>query len=61
MRTIDMPHEVKSAGWNHLVYGNLLDQFLSTNHELLWAIDTHKRIILANEAYTRFVYELTGE
>lgn len=61
MRTIDMPHEVKSASWNHLVYGNLLDTFLSTSHELLWAIDTNKKIILANEAYKRFVFELTGE
>lgn len=61
MRTIDMPHEVKSASWNHLVYGNLLDTFLSSSHELLWAIDTNKKIILANEAYKRFVFELTGE
>lgn len=61
MRTSDTPHEVKSASWNHLVYRNLLDTFLSTNHELLWAIDTNKRIILANEAYKRFVYEQTGE
>ena len=61
MRTIDTPHEVKNASWNHLVYGNLLDAFLSSSHELLWAIDTNKRIILANEAFKRFVYELTGE
>jgi len=56
-----MPHEVKSASWNHLVYGNLLDTFLSSSHELLWAMDTNKKIILANEAYKQFVYELTGE
>jgi hypothetical protein len=61
MRTIDMPHEVKSSSWNHLVYGNLLDQFLSTSHELLWAVDTNKKIILANEAFKRFIYEMTGE
>jgi hypothetical protein len=61
MRTIDMPHEVKSPGWNNLVYINLLDDFLSSSHELLWAIDTNKKIILANQAYKRFVYEATGE
>jgi hypothetical protein len=61
MRTIDTPHEVKNASWNYLVYGNLLDAFLSHSHELLWAVDTNKKIILANEAYKRFVFELTGE
>ena len=60
MRTIDLPHEVKSTSWNHLVYGNLLESFLSDGHELLWAIDTNKKIILANEAYKRFVFEMTG-
>jgi hypothetical protein len=61
MRTIDMPHEVKSASWNHLVYRNLLDTFMSSNHELLWAVDKSKRVILANGAYKSFVFELAGE
>ena len=61
MRTRDLPHEVKNSTWNQLVYGNMLDAFISNSQELLWAIDTNKRIILANEAYKQFVFELTGE
>jgi hypothetical protein len=61
MRTIDMPHEVKNATWNHLVYGNLLDAFLSSSHELFWAVDTNKKVILANEAYKQFILQTTGE
>ena len=61
MRTRDLPHEVKNSNWNQLVYGNLLEAFMSNSQEMLWAIDTNKKIILANEAYKRFVYELTGE
>jgi hypothetical protein len=61
MRTRDLPHEVKNSNWNQLVYGNLLEAFMSNSQEMLWAVDTNKKIILANEAYKRFVYELTGE
>lgn len=61
MRTKEKPKEVKNATWNQLIYGNLLDTFLSNTNEMLWAIDTNKRIMMANEAYKRFVYELTGE
>ena len=61
MKITDVPHEVKHAGWNNLVFGNLLDAFIVHSHELLWAIDANKKIILANEAYKRFVYQLTGD
>jgi hypothetical protein len=61
MRTTDVPHEVRHAGWNALVFKNLLDAFIIHSHELLWAIDSRKRIVLANEAYKRFAYQLTGQ
>ena len=53
--------EAKTPGWNRLVLGNLPDTLDSSEHQLIWAIDSHKRITLANEAFKRFVYELTGE
>ena len=61
MRITDIPHEVKHAGWNKLIFGNLLDAFIIHSSELLWAVDINKRIILANEAYKQFVFQLTGE
>jgi hypothetical protein len=61
MMTFEMPIEAKTPNWNQLVLGNLPGTFTDSEFQLIWAIDSEKRIILANEAYKRFVYELTGE
>ena len=58
-----MPLEAKTPDWDQLVLGNLPGTLTGTGTEspLIWAIDSDKKIILANDAYKRFVYELTGE
>ena len=61
MKTMNMPIEAAMANWDKLAFGTLPDSFKTHKHELIWVIDTRKKIILANGAYIRFVYELTGE
>lgn len=61
MTILEMPLEAKTPDWDQLVLGNLSGTLTCTETALIWAIESDKRIILANDAYRRFVYELTGE
>jgi hypothetical protein len=60
METTTVKREPGHADWNYLVFGTLRHAFITSSHDLLWAIDRDKRVIMANEPFKRFVSEMTG-
>jgi hypothetical protein len=53
-------YHVSNKKWDDIVTETLSESYVSSSNDMLWAIDSHRKLVLANDAYLDFIYSMTG-